>query len=213
MRIRDEVNRALEAERQAKTIGNSLGARVTLRAGGDGCRAARAVPRRSRRCCSSCRRSSSSRLERARARRRGRRDSRAKGRSVRAAGASCPSVSTARGTEGLCDRCVDALAGTSGTRLPDDSIDDRCPTETPDAAAPAAPPCSPRGRYAHPLELGTMAVVVALDQVTKAIVRAAAAAWREPQHHPGLPRSDPRAQHRRGVRAAERGRTFRTSRW
>jgi isoleucyl-tRNA synthetase len=35
MRIRDDVNRALEAERQAKTIGNSLGARVTLRAGGE----------------------------------------------------------------------------------------------------------------------------------------------------------------------------------
>ena len=34
MKIRDEVNRALEAERQAKTIGNSLGARVKLRAGG-----------------------------------------------------------------------------------------------------------------------------------------------------------------------------------
>jgi isoleucyl-tRNA synthetase len=33
--IRDEVNRALEAARQAKTIGNSLGAQVTLRADGD----------------------------------------------------------------------------------------------------------------------------------------------------------------------------------
>jgi isoleucyl-tRNA synthetase len=32
--IRDEVNRKLEAARQAKTIGNSLGARVSLRAGG-----------------------------------------------------------------------------------------------------------------------------------------------------------------------------------
>jgi isoleucyl-tRNA synthetase len=34
MNIRNEVNRALEAERQAKTIGNSLGARVTLRTRG-----------------------------------------------------------------------------------------------------------------------------------------------------------------------------------
>ena len=34
MKIRDDVNRALETERQAKTIGNSLGARVRLRAGG-----------------------------------------------------------------------------------------------------------------------------------------------------------------------------------
>ena len=32
--IRDDVNRALEAARQGKTIGNSLGARVTLTAGG-----------------------------------------------------------------------------------------------------------------------------------------------------------------------------------
>ncbi len=32
--IRNEVNRKLEAARQAKAIGNSLGARVSLRAGG-----------------------------------------------------------------------------------------------------------------------------------------------------------------------------------
>ncbi len=42
------------------------------------------------------------------------------------------------------------------------------PEETRDAAT--APALSP-ARHAHPLELGTMAVVVALDQVTKAIVR------------------------------------------
>jgi signal peptidase II len=42
------------------------------------------------------------------------------------------------------------------------------PEETGDAGAAAA--ISP-ARQAHPLELGTMAVVVALDQVTKAIVR------------------------------------------
>ncbi len=34
MKIRDDVNRALETARQAKTIGNALGARLTLRAGG-----------------------------------------------------------------------------------------------------------------------------------------------------------------------------------
>jgi isoleucyl-tRNA synthetase len=33
--IRDEVNRALEAARQAKTIGTSLGAQVRLRASGE----------------------------------------------------------------------------------------------------------------------------------------------------------------------------------
>ena len=46
------------------------------------------------------------------------------------------------------------------------------PPETPDTVAPAAPPTDgAAARYAHPLELGTMAVVVALDQVTKAVVR------------------------------------------
>jgi len=46
------------------------------------------------------------------------------------------------------------------------------PPETPDTVAPAAPPTDgAAARYAHPLELGTMAVVVALDQVTKAIIR------------------------------------------
>jgi len=46
------------------------------------------------------------------------------------------------------------------------------PPETPDTLAPAAPPTDgAAARYAHPLELGTMAVVVALDQVSKAIIR------------------------------------------
>ena len=44
----------------------------------------------------------------------------------------------------------------------------------PPAAPPAEPdalPPLPATRYAHPLELGTMAVIVAVDQLTKAIVR------------------------------------------
>jgi signal peptidase II len=46
------------------------------------------------------------------------------------------------------------------------------PPETPETVAPAAPPAATAaGRYAHPLELGTMAVIVAVDQLTKAIVR------------------------------------------
>ena len=46
------------------------------------------------------------------------------------------------------------------------------PPDTPDTVVPAAPPGNEAaGRYAHPLELGTMAVVVVVDQVTKAIVR------------------------------------------
>jgi signal peptidase II len=50
------------------------------------------------------------------------------------------------------------------------------PPETPETVAPAAPPAdapvaAAPVRYAHPLELGTMAVVVAVDQLTKAIIR------------------------------------------
>jgi signal peptidase II len=47
------------------------------------------------------------------------------------------------------------------------------PPETPDTVAPAAltPAAVAPSWYAHPLELGTMAGVVALDQLTKAIVR------------------------------------------
>lgn len=37
--------------------------------------------------------------------------------------------------------------------------------------APAALEVRPPARYAHPLELGTMAAIVALDQITKLIVR------------------------------------------
>ncbi len=46
------------------------------------------------------------------------------------------------------------------------------PPETPETVVPAASPAvGAAGRYAHPLELGTMAIIVALDQVTKATVR------------------------------------------
>ena len=46
------------------------------------------------------------------------------------------------------------------------------PPEIHETAVPAAPPAVAAARpYAHPLELGTMAVIVAVDQVTKAIVR------------------------------------------
>ena len=46
------------------------------------------------------------------------------------------------------------------------------PPDLPDTLAPAAPPTAGApARYAHPLELGTMAIVVALDQLTKAAVR------------------------------------------
>jgi signal peptidase II len=47
------------------------------------------------------------------------------------------------------------------------------PPETTDPAVPAAPPAEATApsRYAHPLEVGAMAVIVILDQITKAIVR------------------------------------------
>jgi signal peptidase II len=46
------------------------------------------------------------------------------------------------------------------------------PPDMPEPAVPAAPPpAGAAARYAHPLELGTMAVIVALDQLTKASVR------------------------------------------
>ena len=40
-----------------------------------------------------------------------------------------------------------------------------------DVPVPAPPVARPPARYAHPLELGTMAAIVALDQITKLIVR------------------------------------------
>jgi isoleucyl-tRNA synthetase len=110
MRIRDDVNRALEAERQAKTIGNSLGARVTLRAGGEDGRLleqyAEDLPMLFI--------VSQVDLERGTDA-----DSTVEIAVARAEGQKCarcwrvvPSVSAESATEGLCDRCVDALQGT-----------------------------------------------------------------------------------------------------
>ena len=111
MRIRDDVNRSLEAERQAKTIGNSLGAKVILRAGGDDARL----------------------LERYREDlpmlfivsqvelRTGDAKAQLEVTVVRADGEKCPrcwrtvpQVSSAPATAGLCERCVGALRGTTG---------------------------------------------------------------------------------------------------
>jgi isoleucyl-tRNA synthetase len=112
IRIRDEVNRALEAERKAKTIGNSLGAKVTLRAHGDDAE----LLQQYRDELAMFLIVSQVQLEPA-----------AAGGSAlevivtRADGEKCarcwrivPSVSTAPANEGLCDRCVDALQATGG---------------------------------------------------------------------------------------------------
>ncbi len=113
MQIRDEVNRALETERQAKTIGNSLGAKVALRASGEDAR----LLDQYRDDLAMLFIVSQASVDR--------RDQDGTGVEVvvqRAEGSKCPrcwrivpTVSTAADTEGLCDRCIDALQGTSGT--------------------------------------------------------------------------------------------------
>jgi isoleucyl-tRNA synthetase len=113
MQIRDEVNRALETERQAKTIGNSLGAKVALRASGEDAR----LLDQYRDDLAMLFIVSQASVDR--------RDQDGTGVEVvvqRAEGSKCPrcwrivpTVSTAAETEGLCDRCIDALQGTSGT--------------------------------------------------------------------------------------------------
>jgi isoleucyl-tRNA synthetase len=113
MLIRDEVNRALETERQAKTIGNSLGARVIVRARGEDAR----LLERYREDLAMFFIVSHASVERL--------DGEGTGVEVvvsKAEGRKCPrcwrivpTVSAATDTEGLCDRCVDALQGTSGT--------------------------------------------------------------------------------------------------
>jgi isoleucyl-tRNA synthetase len=110
MRIRDEVNRALETERQAKTIGNSLGARVSLRAAGDN----GLLLERYQDDLPMLFIVSQVDLERAPGP-----DSAVEITVTRAEGQKCarcwrvvPSVSRETATEGLCDRCVDALQGT-----------------------------------------------------------------------------------------------------
>ncbi len=113
LQIRDEVNRALEIERQAKTIGNSLGASVMVRARGEDAN----LLSRYRDDLATLFIVSQATLERA--------NDPGPGVEVsvaRAEGSKCPrcwrvvpSVSSATGLEGLCDRCVDALQGASGT--------------------------------------------------------------------------------------------------
>jgi isoleucyl-tRNA synthetase len=110
MRIRDEVNRALEAARQAKTIGNSLGARVVLRARG----VEASLLDRYRDDLAMLFIVSEVDVENA-----------GEGSGVeiavaRADGDKCPrcwrivrSLSSAAGTEGLCGRCADALRPTA----------------------------------------------------------------------------------------------------
>jgi isoleucyl-tRNA synthetase len=111
MRIRDDVNRALEAERQAKTIGNSLGAKVIVRAGGDDAR----LLERYREDLPMLFIVSQVELQPGAA------DAPLEVTVARADGEKCArcwrtvaTVASAGPTAGLCDRCVDALPGTTG---------------------------------------------------------------------------------------------------
>jgi isoleucyl-tRNA synthetase len=112
MRIRDDVNRALEAERQAKTIGNSLGARVRLRAAGDDGRLLEQyrdeLPMLF----------IVSQVELERASQEGTpldiTVTRAEGEKCARCWRFVPIVSALADTAGLCDRCVDALQNTGG---------------------------------------------------------------------------------------------------
>jgi isoleucyl-tRNA synthetase len=110
IRVRDVVNAALEAKRQDKTIGTSLGARVTVRASGD----TAALLDRYRDDLPMLFIVSDVLLERSTAA-----DDALEVEVGRAEGQKCarcwrvvPEVSAAAGTEGLCDRCLTAISGT-----------------------------------------------------------------------------------------------------
>src|SRR3954465_11902141 len=113
LRIRDEVNRALEAARQGKTIGNSLGAKVTVKAWGEDA----GLLSRYRDDLAPLFIVSQAELERI--------DGEGSGVEIavgRAEGNKCPrcwrivpSVSTAPGIEGRGNRGVDSLQSASGT--------------------------------------------------------------------------------------------------
>ncbi len=110
--VRDEVNKALEEARQAKTIGNSLGARVKMRVRG----ATAELLERSKPDLAMLFIVSQLELETAAG------DGpelevvvvRAEGEKCPRCWRTVPSVSSTLRTEGLCDRCVDAIAATAG---------------------------------------------------------------------------------------------------
>lgn len=60
------------------------------------------------------------------------------------------------------------------------------PAETPGSPPTSPSPSAPGPRYAHPMELGAMAVVLVLDQVTKAIVRQSLPLWESREIIPGF---------------------------
>ena len=113
IRIRDEVNRALEAERKGKTIGNSLGARVTFRAGGEDGR----LLEQYREDLPMLLIVSQVEVEFIAGNEAGAVEivvTRATGEKCARCWRIVGSVSAAAPTEGLCDRCVDALQDAAG---------------------------------------------------------------------------------------------------
>ncbi|HEX2455593.1 MAG TPA: isoleucine--tRNA ligase [Vicinamibacterales bacterium] len=110
LEIRDEVNRALESARQAKTIGNSLGAHVKIRASG----ATAALLESHRHDLAMLFIVSQLDLETADGPELDVRVEKAAGEKCPRCWRIVPSVSADAETLGLCDRCVDAIASTRG---------------------------------------------------------------------------------------------------
>ncbi|CAN5678246.1 isoleucine--tRNA ligase [soil metagenome] len=112
--IRNEVNRSLEAARQAKAIGNSLGAHVVLRARGEAATLLQSVKDDLpmlfivSQLAFHADAGEGPELEVT--------VTRAEGDKCARCWRIVPSVSDAAGTAGLCDRCVSALEGTHATR-------------------------------------------------------------------------------------------------
>ena len=201
--IRNAVNAALELKRQDKTIGTSLGARVEFRAGGETAELLDVGPRPAADAVHRVATSSSRRTRR----RDGSGSHRPQGRRGEVP-ALLAVVPTSPDT-GLCDRCTDAtqpwrIGG--GLMLPTDPS--RRVGVEPTRSAPRADRAGRPARrpFARPFELGSIALIVILDQITKALVRANLPLGDSRHDLPGLARPDARAEHRRGVRAAEQRR-------
>ena len=160
-------------------------------------RAAAAIPRRSCRCCSSCPKSSSRNAGES-ASRTGHVVTAHLASNASAAGVTCRRCRPIRA-----NRHLRALPGRAGRR-----------PSRPDGRAFATEPAG---------ALAIAAIIVVLDQATKALVRAKLPLHESVTVIPGLLRPDACAQHGRGVRHAEQrgfrvqagrhGRSWRSSRW
>ena len=206
--IRDEVNRALEVARQDKVIGNSLGARVTVRARG----AAAQLLEPMRDDLAMLFIVSQLEFER------GSGDgpdvevsvSRAEGEKCARCWRIVPATSQQSDTAGLCDRCVAATAGQHAAWRSERR-------RRPAAPHPAMPSADAVGAPADRRQWGRGTLVRAAVRVRdhrghrgprpdhQGAAAKLAGVRREPDADPRTARSDPRAEHRRGVRLTELG--------